>query len=405
MGYSNGFIKSLGYYEVTTKNFSDISKKTSIPTKTLKYYNSKNILPSGNDLDVICNIYNISEDYLKLKMGVIDYALIEKLQYNAKKINEEIEKTNINNDRKKDNINVVFDTEKGILYQGDCLDVMSGIQSDSIDMIFADPPFNLDKLYPSAMNDKVKEEDYIKWSESWIKECIRILKPGGSFFTWNLPQWNSRFSGVLHGRMTFKHWIATDIKYSMPIKGRLYPSHYSLLYYVKGEKANVFHADRMAAQVCPKCFDDIKDYGGYKHKMNPLGISLTDVWTDIPPVRHQKYKKREGSNELSIKLIDRIIELSTNENDVVFDPFGGAGTTYVVAEMKNRRWLGCEIDSCNIIADRFMGINDEKRYLDEIRNKYNHLFPSKTKKERENRGLWTAESAKKKHEEKQNLKK
>ncbi|MDX9786344.1 MAG: hypothetical protein RBT11_06200 [Desulfobacterales bacterium] len=61
--------------------------------------------------------------------------------------------------------------------------------------------------------------------------------------------------------------------------------------------------------ICPHCLGDLKDYGGYKDKMNPDGVNLTDVWLDIPPVRHKKYKKRNSSNELSVKLIDRIIEM------------------------------------------------------------------------------------------------
>lgn len=89
-------------------------------------------------------------------------------------------------------------------------------------------------------------------------------------------------------------------------------------------------------EICPKCFTDLKDYGGYKDKMNPDGTNLTDVWYDIPPVRHSKYKKREGANELSIKLLDRIVEMASEEGDIVFDPFGGSGTTYAVAEIKKR---------------------------------------------------------------------
>lgn len=405
MGYSSGFLKALGFGDESTKTYNAISKRTGILTKSLKYYNNKNILPSGSDLDVILNAYDIDETYLQLKMGLIDHSLIEKLQNNAESIHNTISKHKSKKEISVDNeIKNVFSTDLGTLFQGDCLAVMKGIANDSIDMIFADPPFNLDKLYPSDMNDNLKEEEYLKWSELWIKECIRILKPGGSFFTWNLPQWNSRFTNLLHGRLTFKHWIATDIKYSLPIKGRLYPSHYSLLYFVKGEKANTFTPDRMPAQLCPKCFDDLKDYGGYKHKMNPLGINLTDIWTDIPPVRHAKYKKREGSNELSIKLLDRVIELSTKEGDIIFDPFGGSGTTYVVAEMKNRRWVGCELGPCDIIENRFSNIEDEVGYLASLRENLNHLFPQKVKKERIKRGLWTTESAAESFEKRKNKK-
>lgn len=409
MGYSNGFLKaiaekngeSIAYEDsqTRTKAYKQISETTGIPTSQLKYYNDKNVLPSGRDLSQICNCYSITENYLQLKMGIVDHRLIEMLQSKAESINHlllELSHVGVIDDNSV--IKEVFSTELGRMFQGDCLDVMKQIESDSIDLVFADPPFNLDKLYPSEMNDSLKEEEYLRWSESWLKECTRILRPGGSLFTWNLPQWNSHFAAFLHNRLTFKHWIATDIKYSLPIKGRLYPAHYSLLYFVKGEKANTFSPDRLAAQVCPKCFDDLKDYGGYKHKMNPLGINLSDIWTDIPPVRHAKYKKRQGANELSIKLLDRIIEMSTQEGDIVFDPFGGSGTTYVVSEMKRRKWIGVELDPCEIIKERFANISIELEYLESIRSNLNQLFPEKIKNQRLKRGLWTSESAQEKHE-------
>ena len=106
--------------------------------------------------------------------------------------------------------------------------------------------------------------------------------------------------------------------------------------YTKGIKANTFCPDRLQMEICKNCYKEIKDYGGYKDKMNPKGINLADVWYDIPPVRHKKYKAREEVNELSMKLLDRIIEMSSNPGDIVFDPFGGSGTTYMVAEIKQR---------------------------------------------------------------------
>src|SRR5690606_32278213 len=143
------------------------------------------------------------------------------------------------------------------------------------------------------------------------------LKPGGNLFLWNLPKWNTFFSEFLNHRLTFRHWIATDIKYSLPIQSKLYPSHYSLLYYVKNEKPSIFKPDRLKMETCPHCYKELRDYYGYKNKMKPAGINLTDGWYDIPPVRHSKYKKRKGSNELSIKLMDRIIEMGSQEGDVI----------------------------------------------------------------------------------------
>lgn len=131
------------------------------------------------------------------------------------------------------------------------MDLIPILDSDSVDMIFADPPFNLNKLYPSSINDNLKTERYLEWCEGWLTECIRLLKPGGALFVWNLPRWNAELAAFLNGRLTFVHWVAVDIKYSLPIQRRLYSSHCSLLTYVKGPQARVFHPDRLPIQVCP----------------------------------------------------------------------------------------------------------------------------------------------------------
>jgi site-specific DNA-methyltransferase (adenine-specific) len=218
---------------------------------------------------------------------------------------------------------------------------------------------------------------------------VRVLKPGGSLFIWNLPKWNTSMAEFLNSRLTFRHWIAVDIKYRLPIAGRLYPSHYSLLYFCKGPKPTTFHPDRLPMEVCPSCAEDLRDYGGYKSKMNPAGVNMADVWYDISPVRHAKYKGREGANELSIKLMDRVIEMASEEGDVVFDPFGGAGTTYVVAEIKNRRWIGAEIGPVDHIVQRFDRLDDERCNVERLRRNYNTLFTEATLKIRRLRGLWT----------------
>ncbi len=286
----------------------------------------------------------------------------------------------------------VFRTKLGSLYQCDCLDLMETMENDSIDLVFADPPFNLNKLYPSKINDNLKSEEYLKWCEKWALECARILKHGGSLFIWNLPKWNSYLSEFLNHTLTFRHWICVDIKYSLPVKGRLYPSHYSLLYYCKGEKPATFHPDRLPMGICPHCYGDLKDYGGYKNKMNPDGVNISDVWLDIPPVRHAKYKKRNGSNELSINLLDRIIEMASNKGDLIFDPFGGSGTTYAVAEIKGRRWIGTEIGPVETIAERFNHIHEDQENLNRIRKDINALIPDKYYHKRVEKGLWTPDS-------------
>jgi site-specific DNA-methyltransferase (adenine-specific) len=391
MSYSD-FFKALGINATdrfAVKRFADASD---VSVARLQHYNDSNTVPSGCDLDRICSASGLSPIELMLKMGVVDRRILKALKANARGVFELIQDDIKHPGNQMEPPPIVFQTNFGRLYQGDCLALMQHMESDSIDVIFADPPFNLKKLYPSGVNDDLKEAKYLDWCESWAAECARLLKPGGSLFFWNIPKWSTHISAYLNGRLTFRHWIAVDIKYSLPIPGRLYPSHYSLLYYCKGEKPKTFHPDRLPMEICPACKADLRDYGGYKDKMNPLGVNLTDVWMDIAPVRHSKYKKRRGSNELSVKLMDRIIQMASEEGDVVFDPFGGSGTTYVLAEIKRRRWVGIELGPVDDIVSRFEEISTEAELVERIRRNWNCLFTEETLSARRQLGLWTCES-------------
>ena len=118
--------------------------------------------------------------------------------------------------------------------------------------------------------------------------------------------------------------------------------------------------------------------------MNPLGISLTDVWTDIPPVRHAKYKKR-AANALALKLMDRIVCMASDPGSVVLDPFGGSGTTYVAAELTGRRWIGSDLH-CSDILTRFSHLDGDKDHLHKIHENKNTLFTSADMKRRQKSG-------------------
>jgi site-specific DNA-methyltransferase (adenine-specific) len=248
---------------------------------------------------------------------------------------------------------IVYSTQKGVLFKGDVQEMFPFIRSESIDTIFADPPFNLSKVYGANVNDSKSDNEYIAWCRAWVDECIRVVKPGGAIFIYNLPKWNIILGNHLNeAGMMFRHWIAVNVKLSLPIPGRLYPSHYSLIYYTKGTP-KTFRKVRTPIETCRHCGKEIKDYGGHRGAMNPNGVNLTDVWNDITPVRHRKFKSsKRSANQLSTKVLERVIQISTNECDLVIDPFGGSGTTYDVCERLNRHWIGIEIENCDVIIER-----------------------------------------------------
>lgn len=283
-----------------------------------------------------------------------------------------------------------YNTKFGTLYNEDCIEALNKIPDESIDLVFADPPFNLNKNYNNLVNDNLTQDEYLRWCYSWVKLTINKLKEGGSLFLWNIPKWNSYLSAYINTRLVFRHWISVQFKVSMPIKGRLYPAHYSLLYYIKGEKPNTFKPDRLPLETCHSCHEELKDYGGYKNKLNSSGLSLSDVWSDIYPVRHKKYKNRLP-NELPIKLLDRIIEMSSVEGDTILDIFSGSGTALVTAELKKRNWIGIEIGDIKPIRDRFENINSDLEILEKIRMDYNSLFTSDIRDMRMGKGIWVNE--------------
>lgn len=249
-----------------------------------------------------------------------------------------------------------FVSSLGALFSGDCIDILATVKDAVVDTVFADPPFNLGKEYGENCDDELPDAQYVVWCKKWIAECVRVLRPGGSFFLYNLPKWNILLGAHLTElHMQFRHWIAVEISASLPIVGRLHPSHYSLLYFSKG-RPKTFRRIRTPILTCRHCGKEIKDYGGHRGAMNPNGVTLKDVWSDIPPVRHWKYKSKERTaNALSTKILDRVIEMSTRPGDLVLDPFGGSGTTFAVCERKHRHWLGIELDFCPQIVDRLEG--------------------------------------------------
>jgi site-specific DNA-methyltransferase (adenine-specific) len=278
----------------------------------------------------------------------------------------------------------VYESDYGILYQGDCLKFLSALPEESVDLIFADPPFNLGKEYGKGISDRMVVDKYVSWSKEWLNDCVRILKPGGSLFVFNLPQWCIEYGAYLNQRdMCFRHWIACRMPKAFPRGKKMSPAHYGLIYYTKGQPT-VFNKVYTPIQLCRHCGGEIRDYGGHRKRLNEKGINLMDVWdspedvwedaieadaneilwslaeemwTDIPPVRHRQHKKRVP-NELAPIMLERIVAMASNPGQIVVDPFGGSGTTFYAAEKLHRYWMGVEIGDTAPAIDRLKNLTN-----------------------------------------------
>ena len=224
---------------------------------------------------------------------------------------------------------------------GDCLKLFNNIPDNSIDMTFADPPFNLQKKYASY-KDNLAFQEYLDWCEMWISEMVRVTKPTGSIFVHNIPKWLTFYAGYLNKFAHFKHWISWDAP-TAPMGKSLQPAHYGILFYTKEAKGAKIYELRHPHKRDRKQGYLWKDYGGKKYLLHSFGPLVSDVWTDIHRVKHNT-KRDPHPCQLPVHLLDRLILMTTDENDVVLDPFSGTGTTAISAKRLGRNFIGFELD-------------------------------------------------------------
>jgi site-specific DNA-methyltransferase (adenine-specific) len=245
---------------------------------------------------------------------------------------------------------------------GDCLEILATVPDNSVDVCFADPPFNLDKKY-SSYDDQLTLEAYLEWCEKWLLELVRVTKPAGSILVHNIPKWLTYYAAILNKHAHFRHWIAWDAM-SAPLGKTLLPAHYGTLFYSKEAKGTKFFEVRAPHKTCRVCNSYLKDYGGKKDQMHPFGYLVSDVWTDIHRIRHAK-RRDEHPCQLPIHLLERLILMTTDEEDVVLDPFLGTGTTAIAAKQLNRHYIGIELAPMykEIAESKLSKIAETTRYM------------------------------------------
>jgi len=254
----------------------------------------------------------------------------------------------------------VFRHNAGEIICSDALTLLRSLRNECADIVFLDPPFNLGKKYGKdiCITDRKSESEYLEYMTNIISRSSEILLQGGALYLYHMPKWAIRLASEIEKHLHFRHWIAISMKCGFARGKRLYPAHYALLYYTKGEPA-AFNRPKIPLPLCRNCQKELKDYGGYR-KYVENGVNLSDVWDDISPVRHNRNKHR-SSNELPEKILERIIQISGRPNGLIVDPFAGTGTSLFMASKYKMQFVGCDadIDSVKIMNQRLLAGRDK----------------------------------------------
>lgn len=236
--------------------------------------------------------------------------------------------------------------KRGYFCKADALAFLKSIKSEVADIVFLDPPFNLGKDYGvHSIIEAATKDVYEAYLRSILAESERVLKSGGALYLYHLPYWASKISHSLSA-LCFRHWIAISMKNGFVRGNRLYPAHYALLYYTKGEPSN-FKRPKLKPMACRHCGGLVKNYGGYTSIIKKKGINLSDFWEDTSPVRHANKKLRQA-NQLPQLITDRIVAISGVKGGVIVDPFVGTGTSLVSALSKGMVFIANDLSSRNI---------------------------------------------------------
>jgi site-specific DNA-methyltransferase (adenine-specific) len=237
----------------------------------------------------------------------------------------------------------------------DCLEGMTELEAGAVDLVFADPPFNIGYDY-DEYDDRQKDERYLAWSRQWIQAVHRVLKPAGTFWLAIGDEYAAELKLIAQRDVGFhcRSWVVWYYTFGVNCKKKFNRSHAHLFHFVKDPKRYTFNN---TAVLVPSARQLV-----YRDaRAVPAGRMPDDTWVlrpqDLPEGFQPNedtwffsrvcgtFKERRGWHgcQMPEQLLGRILRVCSCPNDLVLDPFAGSGTTLVVAKKLGRRWLGFEL--------------------------------------------------------------
>ena len=240
--------------------------------------------------------------------------------------------------------------------QGDSIKLLNEQPEEWVDLVFADPPFNIGYLY-HGYNDKRNDKDYLDFSREWMRAVHRSLKPSGSFFLAIGDEYAADLCVIARRELGFnlRNWIIWHYTFGQQTQKMFAKSHTHILYFTKSEKGFTFNPDAVrVASARQTTYADAR--------ANPKGKLPDDTWflrpQEAAPHGYFEpgcdtwnvsrvcgtFNEREGFHgcQMPMGVLERIVRAASNPGDIILDPFNGSGTTAVAAATNGRRYVGID---------------------------------------------------------------
>lgn len=244
------------------------------------------------------------------------------------------------------------------LQQGDCLECLAALPAGCVDLVFADPPFNIGYEY-DVYEDRRQDQDYLDWCRQWISGVHRVLKPDGTFWLAIGDEYAAELK-LESQRAGFlcRSWVIWYYTFGVNCRANFTRSHTHLFYFVKHPRRFTFCADDPAVRI-----PSARQLVYADSRANPAGRLPDNTWIlrpqDLPDGFSADsdswfysrvagtFKERQGFHgcQMPEQLLGRIIRLCSVPGDTVLDPFSGSGTTLAVARKLHRNWIGFELSA------------------------------------------------------------
>lgn len=255
----------------------------------------------------------------------------------------------------------------GRIINQDLFEVIEFLPDNFVDLLFLDPPYNLNKKFSSVNFREMKSDDYEIWLDSWISKLVRILKPSASIYF--CCDWKTSISAfnVLKKYFLIRNRITWEREKGRGSKDN-WKNSYEDIWYCTLSEEFTFNIDAVKLKRLVRApykteSGDPKDW----HSQNGKNFRIThpsNLWTDISIPFWSMPENTDHPTQKPEKLLAKIILASTNEKDLVFDPFLGSGTTAVTAKKLNRKFCGVEVDETfAALAQKRLDIADKEKSI------------------------------------------